>query len=183
MINQSINLATGKINVRQFLCFFHFHHFLSFLSKLSTPHLSGRGRLEVQIYFNIVLKGCLFLFSINNHIFHVWRSPTNCSIDLGDLLQQTNASLISRSDCHGMYSILRPNFNFFFFIFQLYFADSSCKNQGEQFQATQKSQTGYVSYNVFQQKSNVFVTNCSDLKTWKKVKSERYRHLWFSFIL
>ena len=117
MINQSINLATGKINVRQFLCFFHFHHFLSFLSKLSTPHLSGRGRLEVQIYFNIVLKGCLFLFSINNHIFYVWRSPTNCSINLGDLLQQTNASLISRSDCHGMYSILRPNFNFFFLSF------------------------------------------------------------------
>ena len=71
----------------------------------------------------------------------------------------------------------------YFFIFQLYFADSSCKNQGEQFQATQKSRSGYVSYNVFQQKSNVFVANCSDLKTWKKVKSERYRHLWFSFIL
>ena len=70
-----------------------------------------------------------------------------------------------------------------FFIFQLYFADSSCKNQGEQFQATQKSRSGYVSYNVFQQKSNVFVANCSDLKTWKKVKSERYRHVWFSFIL
>ena len=57
-----------------------------------------------------------------------------------------------------------------FFIFQLHFADSSCKNQGEQFQATQKSRTGYVSYNVFQQKSNVFVANCSDLKTRKKGK-------------
>ena len=71
-----------------------------------------------------------------------------------------------------------------FFIFQLYFADSSCKNQGEQFQATQKSRSGYVSYNVFQQKSNVFVANqCSDLKTWKKGWSERYRQLWYSFIL
>ena len=132
-----------------------------------------------QIYVNIVLKGYLFLFSINNHIFHDWRSPTKCSINLADLLQQTNERLISLSDCHGMYSLVSISF----FIFQLYFADSSCKNQGEQFQATQKSRSGYVSYNVFQQKSNVFVANCSDLKTWKKVKSERYRHLWFSFIL
>ena len=146
------------------------HHLI--LRQIINPSSKRKGTpwdAIYAIYFNIVLKGCLFLFSINNH---VWRSSTKCSINLGDLLQQTNA----------MYSILLPSFNFFF-IFQLYFTDSSCKNQGEQFQATQKSRSGYVSYNVFQQKSNVFVANCSDLKTWKKVKSERYLHLWFSFTL
>ena len=42
---------------------------------MSTPHLSGRGRLEVQIYFNIVLKGCLFLFSINISYFSRLKKP------------------------------------------------------------------------------------------------------------